>query len=180
MLTKGEPSPRRARGCARAGASTGASWHWALGLQSSQGDPGALRGWDGSGWGALGSPGSFSASAVEHGMELLGRTWCQGHSGVVVVPGTTLMPTAAALSWGFPHPWGWIQPQDVFLPLCPASRQECAGSSSLCAGHAWHPSHTPLGIPHTPGLLVMPLAWALPSALSMGLGTSSWGLISQF
>lgn len=32
---------------------------------------------------------------------------------------------------GFPHPWRWIQPQDLFLSLHPASRQECAGSSSL-------------------------------------------------
>lgn len=32
-----------------------------------------------------------------------------------------------------------------------------------------------LGIPHILGMLAMPLAWALPSAPSMGLGTSSWG-----
>lgn len=116
--------------------------------KAAQGDPAALGSWAGSGWGALGRPGSFSASALERGMELLERTWCQDHSGVVVMPGTTLIPTAAALSWGSPHPLGWIQPQDVFLSLCPASWQECAGSISLlcwpCLASLpppWHPCH---------------------------------------
>lgn len=139
---------------------------------------------------ALGCPGSFSAGAVEGGMELLERTWGQDHSHVVVMPGTILIPTTTALSWGSPHPRRWIQPQDVFLSLCPASRQECAGSSSQpcwpCLASLmapWHPSQPPLasltgppGIPHTLSILVMPLAWALPSG---GLGTGFWGCISH-
>lgn len=111
------------------------------GIQQPWGDPAALWSWDGPGWGALGCPGSCSAGAVECGMELLDRTWGQDHSDMVVMPGTTLIPTAVPLFWGsLIHGGGSSLRTCFYHSTSPAGRNVLA-AAPCCAGHAWHPSH---------------------------------------
>lgn len=81
-------------------------------------------------------------------MELLERTRGQDHSDVLVMPGPTPIPRAAALSWGSPiHGGGSSLRMCSCRSAWPAGRNVLAAAAR--AGHAWHPSH-PLGIPLSP------------------------------